>query len=115
MLLPGTWFAGVEGIPADGHRWTAQGGIPMVFTLSPGEAIHIGDAVTLTVLAVEGDLIISGWRRRRGRVPTQAMPARTAKKPTSSTGGTGGNSNSPFAVASAGANRSGILVSSSPR
>jgi hypothetical protein len=29
----------------------------MLITLTPGEAVHIGDAVTLTVLAVEGDLI----------------------------------------------------------
>ena len=32
----------------------------MTFNLSPGEVIHIGDAVTLTVLAVEGDLIHFG-------------------------------------------------------
>jgi hypothetical protein len=29
----------------------------MIFTLSAGEVLHIGDAVTLTVLSVEGDLI----------------------------------------------------------
>ena len=29
----------------------------MVYDLSPGDVIHIGDAATLTVVAVEGDLI----------------------------------------------------------
>jgi sRNA-binding carbon storage regulator CsrA len=32
----------------------------MIFNLSPGDVIHIGYAVTLTVLAVEGDLIRIG-------------------------------------------------------
>jgi sRNA-binding carbon storage regulator CsrA len=32
----------------------------MIFDLSAGDAIHIGDAVTLTVLAVEDDLIRFG-------------------------------------------------------
>jgi hypothetical protein len=32
----------------------------MVTTLSPGDKVHVGDAVTLTVLAVEGDLIRLG-------------------------------------------------------
>jgi Global regulator protein family len=29
----------------------------MFFTLSAGEVIHIGNAITLTVLAIEGDMI----------------------------------------------------------
>jgi hypothetical protein len=29
----------------------------MVFTLSAGEVIHVGDGVTLTILAIEGDVI----------------------------------------------------------
>ena len=41
----------------------------MFFTLSPGEAIHIGDAVTLTVLAVEGDLIHFGLETPEGASP----------------------------------------------
>jgi hypothetical protein len=32
----------------------------MIFNLSPGEVIQIGDGITLTVLAVEGDLIRFG-------------------------------------------------------
>jgi hypothetical protein len=32
----------------------------MIFKLSPGEVIHIGAAVTLTVLAVEGELVRFG-------------------------------------------------------
>ena len=32
----------------------------MIFNLSAEEAIHIGPAVTLTVLAVEGDLVYFG-------------------------------------------------------
>jgi hypothetical protein len=30
----------------------------MIFNLSSGEVIHIGATVTLTVLAVEGDLVL---------------------------------------------------------
>ena len=32
----------------------------MIFNLSVGEVLHIGDIVTLNVLAVEGDLIYLG-------------------------------------------------------
>jgi hypothetical protein len=32
----------------------------MVTSLSPGDTIHVGDAVTLTVLAIEGNLIRVG-------------------------------------------------------
>jgi hypothetical protein len=32
----------------------------MVYDLSPGDVLHIGDAVTLTVVAVEGNLIRFG-------------------------------------------------------
>jgi Global regulator protein family len=41
----------------------------MLFTLSAGEAIHIGAAVTLTVLAVEGDLIRFGLETPEGESP----------------------------------------------
>jgi hypothetical protein len=37
-----------------------QGGLPMLFDLAPGDTIRIGDGVTLTVLAIEGDLIRLG-------------------------------------------------------
>jgi hypothetical protein len=32
----------------------------MVTTLSPGDKIHVGDSVTLTLLAIEGDRIRFG-------------------------------------------------------
>jgi hypothetical protein len=32
----------------------------MVYDLSPGDVLHIGDAVTLTVMAVEGGLVRFG-------------------------------------------------------
>jgi hypothetical protein len=38
----------------------------MFFTLSAGDTIHIGDAVTVTVLAVEGDLIRLGLETPQG-------------------------------------------------
>jgi hypothetical protein len=31
--------------------------LPVVYDLAPGDVLRIGDAVTLTVVAVEGDLI----------------------------------------------------------
>jgi hypothetical protein len=36
----------------------------MVTSLSVGEEVHIGDSVTLTVLAIEGDLIRLGVESR---------------------------------------------------
>jgi hypothetical protein len=41
----------------------------MVFNLSAGEVVHIGDAVTLTVLGVEGDLIRFGLETLEGASP----------------------------------------------
>jgi Global regulator protein family len=41
----------------------------MIVTLSPGEVIHIGDAVTLTVLPVEGDRIRFGLETPEGERP----------------------------------------------
>ena len=41
----------------------------MVYDLSPGEVVHIGNAVALTVLAVEGDLIRFGLE-----TPERASP-----------------------------------------
>jgi hypothetical protein len=41
----------------------------MVYELSPGDVIHIGDALTLTVVAVEGNLIRFGLESRDGECP----------------------------------------------
>ncbi len=41
----------------------------MLFDLSAGEVIHIGGAITLTVLAVEGDLIRFGLETPEGESP----------------------------------------------
>jgi hypothetical protein len=67
----------------------------MIFTLSTGEVIHIDDAVTLTVLAIEGDLVRFGLDMPEGRVPTQAISRARARTPTSGAGRTRGNSISP--------------------
>jgi Global regulator protein family len=41
----------------------------MVFTLSAGDVIRFGDAVTLTVVAVEGDLVRFGLESPGGECP----------------------------------------------
>jgi hypothetical protein len=41
----------------------------MVYDLSPGDVLHIGDAVTLTVVAVEGHLIQFGLESPNGECP----------------------------------------------
>ena len=41
----------------------------MVYDLSPGDVIHIGDAVTLTVVAVEGNLIRFGLESPESECP----------------------------------------------
>jgi hypothetical protein len=41
----------------------------MVYDLSPGDVIHVGDAVTLTVVAVEGNLIRFGLESPEGEYP----------------------------------------------
>jgi hypothetical protein len=41
----------------------------MIFDLSVGEVIHIGDAVALTVVDIEGDLILFGLE-----TPARASP-----------------------------------------
>ena len=41
----------------------------MVSDRSPGDVLHIGDAVTLTVVAVEGDLIRFGLESPDGECP----------------------------------------------
>ncbi len=41
----------------------------MVFDLSPGDVVRFGDGVSLTVLAVEGDLIRFGLQTREEESP----------------------------------------------
>ena len=41
----------------------------MVYDLSPGDVLHIGDAVRLTVVAVEGNLIRLGLESPDGECP----------------------------------------------
>jgi hypothetical protein len=41
----------------------------MVYDLSPGDVVHIGNAVALTVLAVEDDLIRFGLETPEGASP----------------------------------------------
>ena len=41
----------------------------MVYDLSPGDVVHIGNAVALTVLAVEGHLIRFGLESPDGERP----------------------------------------------
>ncbi len=41
----------------------------MLFNLSPGQAIHIGAAVTLIVLAVDGDFVRFGLETPEGESP----------------------------------------------
>jgi hypothetical protein len=41
----------------------------MVYDLSPGDVIRFGDGVTLTVLAVEVDMIHFGLESREGDCP----------------------------------------------
>jgi hypothetical protein len=38
----------------------------MIFDLSAGEVLHVGEVATLTVLAVEGDLICLGLETAEG-------------------------------------------------
>jgi hypothetical protein len=50
----------------------------MEYDLTPGNVIHIGDAVTLTIVAVEGNLIRFGLESPDGECPaagTDAAPA----------------------------------------
>ena len=46
-----------------------HGGFPVVYDLSPGDVLHIGDAVTLTVVAVDGNLIRFGLETPNGDRP----------------------------------------------
>jgi hypothetical protein len=50
----------------------------MVYDLSPGDALHIGDALTLTVVAVEGDLIRFGLEAPEGASPDAGPDCRGA-------------------------------------
>ena len=46
----------------------------MVYDVSPGDVIHIGETVTLTLVAVEGNLIHFGLESAEGKRP-DAGPA----------------------------------------
>ena len=50
----------------------------MVTSLSKGDKIHVGDSVTLTVLAIEGDLIRFGVQSSKagGRSPSVLIEGR---------------------------------------
>ena len=52
----------------------------MVYDLSPGDVTHIGDAVTLTVVAVEGNLVHFGLESPEGACP-DAGPDRQQDDP----------------------------------
>jgi hypothetical protein len=60
-----------------GGRWRSR----PVADLSPGDVVHIEDAVALTVLAVEGDLIRFGLETPEGASP-DAGPACQQADPT---------------------------------
>jgi len=45
----------------------------MVYDLSPGDVLHIGDAVTLTVMGVEVDLIRFKLESPEGECPGAGM------------------------------------------
>ena len=50
----------------------------MVYDLSPGDVIHIGDAVTLTIVAVEGNLIRFGLESPDGECPAAGTDGQQA-------------------------------------
>ena len=52
----------------------------MVYDLSPGDVMYIGDAVTLTVVAVEGNLVRLGLESPEGECP-DAGPDRQQDDP----------------------------------
>jgi hypothetical protein len=52
----------------------------MVYDLSPGDVLHIGEAVTLTVVAVEGDLIRFGLEPPDGERPGVAPDGQQADR-----------------------------------
>jgi hypothetical protein len=52
----------------------------MVYDLSPGDVIHIGDAVTLTVVAVEDNLIRFGLESPSGECPDATSDGQLADR-----------------------------------
>jgi Global regulator protein family len=54
----------------------------MVFDLSSGEVVHIGDGVTLTILAVEGDSIQFGLESEDGCPAAHIECGKGSFKPT---------------------------------
>jgi len=48
----------------------------MVYDVSPGDVIHIGETVTLTLVAVEGNLIHFGLESPAGECPDTGLDDR---------------------------------------
>ena len=48
----------------------------MVYDLSPGDVIHIGETVTVTLVAVEGNLIHFGLESPEGECPDTGLDDR---------------------------------------
>ena len=53
----------------------------MVHDVSPGDVIHIGEAVTLTLVAVEGNLIHFGLESPEGECPDTGLDDRQQNDP----------------------------------
>jgi len=53
----------------------------MVTSLSEGDKIHVGDSVTLTVLAIEGDLIRFGVQSSKAGGPATSVLIEGRNKP----------------------------------
>jgi hypothetical protein len=53
----------------------------MWYDLSPGDVIHIGETVTLTVLAVEGKLIHFGLESPESKSPNTGLGDRQQEDP----------------------------------
>ena len=53
----------------------------MVYDVSPGDVIHIGETVTLTLVAVEGNLIHFGLEAPEGECPDTGLDDRQQNDP----------------------------------
>ena len=62
----GTAFANKGSPPTVEPQARCKEVFPVVYDLSPGDVVHIGDAVTLTVVAVDGNLIRFGLESPEG-------------------------------------------------
>jgi hypothetical protein len=74
----GTSFAKRGKLPTVEPQALCKEVSPMVYDVSPGDVIHIGDAVTLTVMAVEGNLIRFGLASPDGERPDAAPDGQQA-------------------------------------